>query len=809
MGELRLALRRLAKRPASTLASIASLACAISAAAVTWSVLSAVLIHPLSVKEPERLVVVATESAGRTGPIVTTGFDYPRYQQIRDSGPFERTVAQWSGTHLLLVDHGDLPVRTDVAFVTHDYFDVLGISAVLGREFVADDDRRGAVPVAVLTDRYWRHSFNADPTVIGRALNVEGKTVAIVGVLQPHFRGLNLSEKPDLYVAFHTIADIGSPRTNYFADSTHPSSPTAGMVIIGRLKHGASAREAGDQIGALPPVARRGERRLALPISVAAVPAAARPSMERFSTLLLVTVGLLLLIGCTTVGMLLLVRTEARRAEFAMCLALGASRVRLARGIALEGALLATAGALFALPIAGWLFGLIHGFELPGRISLELLELTVDRRVLIVCMATSACAVLLIALVAGVFGFRANVADALRSRSGVGAGSRRIVRPALVSAQIAVAVLLLAGAGLFARSLVGALALNPGLDMSRIVIGTVHLGAYGYTPERASEFFDALKSRLNAVPVLRSAAFSRWEGGMSAAGKLMIDGQHRQFPSLVSYVRVDEDYFRAMGIRVTSGRDFASDDRAGSPPVAIVSESFGRMLAEGGNPLGHSIEGFSSTDKTVTVVGVATDVITNVTVLEPLIIYLPESQGARSVSRDLVAVAATDPESARRAILAAVKGLDRQVTPVMLRTLQQRIGDQMAPQQLGATVLGALGTIAMLLTLLGTYVLADSMATMRMREMGIRAALGATRRQLGTIVLSETVRLAGVGIVAGLAVSWAAASTIRSFLFQVQPLDPWTLGTVSALILLLALAVSLRAALRAARVDLSLVLKAE
>jgi putative ABC transport system permease protein len=582
--------------------------------------------------------------------------------------------------------------------------------------------------------------------------------------------------------------------------------------VIGRLKPGASAREAADQIAALSPAAgrTRSERLLAMPVNIAAVPAAARPGMVRFSRLLAVTVGSLLLIGCAAVGMLLLVRTEARRAEFAMCLALGASRARLARGVALEGALLATAGALAALPVAAWLFSLVQVFQLPGGISLELLELRMDQRVLIACAAGSASAVLLIAIVAGTFGFRASVGDALRSKSG---GSVRLsgrgIRTILVSAQVAVAVMLLAGAGLFIRSLTSALTLNAGIDMSRVVIGTIHVGAYGYTPERSSDFFEALKTRLNATPALHAAAFSRWEGGMTSFGKLQINGQDRQFPSLVSYIRVDPDYFRAMNIRITAGRGFEPGDVAGGPPVAIVSESFGRQIADGGKTMGSVIEGFSSADKPVTVVGVASDVITNVTVLEPLIIYLPDSQGAPSVSRDLVAVAAINATDARREILAAVRGLDPKVTPVALRTLEERVADQMAPQILGGTVLGALGTLALLLTLLGTYVLADWMATARMREMGIRAALGATRRQLGSIVLSETIRLVGLGIIVGLGLAWLGAGTIRSFLFQVRPLDPATLAIVAVSMLLLALLVSLRAALRAAHVDLATVLKAE
>ena len=813
MDELRLAVRRLLKRPASTLASIATLACAIGAAAVTWSALSAVLINPLPVHDPGRLYVVANERLGRSGPIVSTGFVYPKFQQVREAGVFEQTVGQWGSPHLLLVNARDVPARAEVSFVTHDFFDVLGVRIPLGREFTADDDRRGAAPVAVLTDRYWRRTFNADPTVVGQTIVVAGKTATIVGVLARGFRGLDLTEKPDIYFAFHTISEVGGPGTNYFAETNIRMSPTADMVILGRLKTAQHSSEAGNRIAALdppPPPGRRAPRVFVMPATVAAIPDAVRPGMTRFSRLLGVTVGLLLFIGCTTVGMLLLIRTEARREEFSMCMALGASRGRLARGIAIEGALLATAGSLLALPVASWLFGLIQVFQLPGNISIEFLDLSLDTRVLASCIVAASAAVLLIAGVAGVFGFRADVADALRARAGATPStSKRAIRAGLVAAQVAVAVTLVAGAGLLTRSLVAALSLNPGLDMSRLVIGTIPLGQYGYTPQRAAEFFETLQTRLSASPSFEAVAISRWEGGMSAAGKIQVDGSARQFPSLVSYIRVDEHYFRAMGIRIVEGRNFSADDRDTSPPVTVVSESLARMLADDGRSLGRRMAGFSAAAKPLEVVGVASDVITNVTAMEPLIIYLPVSQGAPTLTKDLTVRVVSDVSAAKAHIVATVKQLDPQVTSTTLRSMEERIAEQMAPQQLGATVLGALGAIAVLLTLLGTYVLAESMASARMKEMGIRAALGATRRQLGSIVLADTAKLAGIGIVAGLGLAWLGTSTIRSFLFQVEPFDPATLGGVSALILILALAVSLRAALRVARVDLASVLRNE
>ena len=810
MDELRLALRRLLKRPASTLASIATLAAAIGAAAVTWSALSAVLVSPLPVHDADNLLVVGTQIQRRTGPAVITSFLYPKYHQARESGVFEHTVAQWGSSFLLLVNSGDGTARTDVGFATHDFFEFLGVQPVLGREFAPDDDVRGATPVAVLTDRYWRTALRADPAVIGRTIDVAGKKVAIIGVLQPRYRGLNLAAKADLYLPFHTIADVADPLGNFFAEPNQQSSPTAGTMILGRLRAGVTRVEATTRLAALnPPLGRPAAPVVLLPVNQAAIPEAARPGMARFSRLLAATVGLLLFIGCTTVGMLLLIRTEARRAEFAMCMALGASRGRLARGIAIEGALLAAAGSVAALPVALWLFGLIRVFQLPGNISVELLELSLDARVLGATMGAAATAVLLIALVAGAFGFRADVADALRARTGVTPLSRRVSRGALVGAQVAVAVTLVGGAGLFARSLMAALSLNPGLDMSRVVMTTVTLRPHGYTPERAQIFFDTVRSRLEANPAIDSVSMRVYEGGMSSSGQLTVNGVARRFPSTVFYIRIDEPFFRTLSVRMIEGRNFTADDRAGSPPVALVTESFGRMLAEGGSPLGRRLSGMSIADAPIEIVGVVSDTITNVEVLEPLILYLPLAQGRPSVARDVTARAAGDVEDAQRAILAAVKEIDPQVIPTPPRTLEERMADQMGPQQLGMTVLGALGTIAVLLTLLGTYVLAESMASSRMKEMGIRAALGATRRQLGAIVLTDTARLTVAGIAAGLALAWLGTTTIRSFLFQVEPFDPLTIGAVATSILVLALAVSLRAALRVARVDLAHVLRNE
>ncbi|MEX2660615.1 MAG: FtsX-like permease family protein, partial [Vicinamibacterales bacterium] len=602
--------------------------------------------------------------------------------------------------------------------------------------------------------------------------------------------------------------------TNYLSERTHQSSPTSGVTIVARLAAGTSPAQATARLAALaPPADERLRGTLAVsPVNVEALPQTSRAAVAQFSRLLAATVGLLLFIGCTTVGLLLLLRTEARREEFAMCLALGASRGRLARGVALEGFVLALCGATLALPVALWLFELVQAYQLPGGVTIELLDLSLDGAVLAAAGGAGVAAVLLISLIAGVFGFRADLADALRAKAGATPrAARRAARTALITAQVAVALFLLAGAGLFARSLTAALNLNAGLDPARLIPVSVALAPYGYTPERAAAFFDELQARLAANPSIHSVSATVGRGGMG--GAMPIDGVPRKFPTNVDFTAVDQHYFETLGTHVLSGRNFSADDRATSPFVGIVSESFGRLLADGGSPIGRRITMPyripPAPAPQVEIVGVVPDVIASVRVMEPLVLYLPMAQQYPIASRTFLARSAADANAARVQILQTIKQLDLAVTPAPMYTMQEQFGRQMSAQRFAATVLGALGSIAVLLTLLGAYVLADSMATMRMREMGIRAALGATRRQLGSIVLAETGRLIGIGIVAGLGLAWLAAGTIRAFLFQVQPLDPITLGGASALILVLTLAVSLRAALRVARVDLAQVLRHE
>lgn len=826
MDDARFAWRRLRTHALAAAASVVTLACAIGAGSATWSLVTSLLLSPLPVADADRLFVLSARFPTREGTVFTTGsFQYPDYLRIRDSGAFAGLAA--GDTFEMLVGAGDgRPQPRAVAFVSHDYFETLGVMLQAGRTFTAAEDRRRLPVPAVISDRFWRGALSGDPAAIGRELRIptraagNGATVeraTVIGVAPPGFRGLNLAEAPDLYVPLHAVATLATGFPNPFSDKDARSSPSAWIGVVGRLPAGASVDDVSSRLARLAPfsaVCGTSCTHTLTPVNVAAVPEAARAGMVGFTRLLATTVGLLLLIGAASVGVLLLVRTEARRDELALCLALGGTRLSLARGIVIEGAMLSLAGALAAVPVTAWLFSAARTFQLPGGVDLDLLALTIDRRVWVAAAVGALGAAVMTSLIAGAFGFAPNVADVLRSRAG---GTRRVTRrrtrAALVVAQVAVAVVLVAGAGLFARSLAAALTLNSGFDAGRIVTAPLDLDAYGYLPPRAASFFAEVRARLDGSPDLDSVSFVRREGAMTSIGRITVNGEPRQFPSTVAYTAVDDRYFQTMGMRIIEGRNFTARDGATAPLVAIVSASLARELGRGKSAIGMRITETRrrppAPPAVAEVVGVVPDVITSVRDTEPLTLYYALAQREPTSRAAVFARVRADDARAAAAISSAVARTDPVVEPGPIQTIEEQLARQMAPQRLGIFVLGGLGAIAVLLTLLGTYVLAESMAATRTREMSIRAALGAGRLRLGGLILRETLVLVGAGIAAGLALAWVGGNGIRAFLFRVEPLDAFTLSVVSLGILSLALLVSLRPAVSAARVDLSHALREE
>ena len=337
----------------------------------------------------------------------------------------------------------------------------------------------------------------------------------------------------------HAVGAVGDRVTNYFSDPIPPaaSSPSTWIGIGGRLKPGMTAGETARRLNSLLSREPGSGRWTLTNVNTMAIPVD-RSGTVKFSQLLAMTVGLILLIGCLSTGMLLLVRTEARKDEFAMRLALGASRARLVQGIMVEGVVLSLAGAVLALPVSDILLKGLQTFELPGRIRISSINLAVDGRVLAALGSAAVAACMLIALVAAVYGFSVDVGSGLRART----GATRKTRSVLVAAHVAVALVLLSGAGLLVRSLVEALRLNSELETGQIVTGRLSLSPYGYTPARSEELFRDLRQRLAGNPSIESASFSMEYVGMSQGGSLTIDGIERTPPGYVRFVFVDDRF---------------------------------------------------------------------------------------------------------------------------------------------------------------------------------------------------------------------------------------------------------------------------
>ena len=800
MSDIRLAARRLRRQCWTTVVSTLALACGIGATAAAWSLFSQVVLRPLPVHDPDRLVIVGSRFHQH---------GYPLYAALRESGVFEGVAAVGSRT---------LPVGRDrtvpglAYFASHEFFDVLGIRPTLGRDFEPEDDRRGAPLVAMLSDRYWRRELGARPDVVGAQVVVSGRSAVVIGIVPRDFRGLDLTEPADIYLPLHAAAHPEWPATIPNLLDQDATRAAAWLTIVGRLGASVDAAQVTARLRTLlPDVVRSNGTRAVTSLSDAAIPRSAVWSTQSFGLLVGVTMALLLAIGCLAAGVLLLLRTEARRDEFAVCLALGASRRRLIRGVVMEGALLALAGLLLAVPASAWLLAGTRAFELPDGVQVDLSLVSVDPSALLVAGATALVATLTVSIAAGGFVFAVGVTGGRRPHPGATPRlARARTRTFLAAGQVALSVVLLAGATLFARSLAGALAVGPGDSIRRLVTGTIDPRDYGHTNEQAAQFFGALEQRLRSHPAIVAVSIAKPYTN-SLGGVTLVDGVPHQFASFIYYQGVDEQYFATLGLPAIAGRGFSASDGEDSRSVAIVSESFARLLARGGDPVGRRLGPiwWRPKDTSATIVGVVPDVVTNLTLRSPYVIYMPVAQMPGRARRTFFVRTPADPDATIDIVTGAIRAIDPAIVPPSMQTIGERVDEQLRAQRIGMLAMGGVGVASVLLTALGAYVLAASLVMRRRRELGIRAALGASRSHLGLIVLREAGVVAVGGVLAGVAIVRAGLEPIRAFLFQIEPFDPPSVVSAATVLLLLVAAVSLKPALAAMRVDVARTLAEE
>ena len=805
IADFRYAFRRIVKAPMASVAAVLALACGISAAAGTWNLLSSLLITPLPMVATNELFEISIERVVPPRLVFDSGHAYRAYEAVRDSGVFSEVAVSGVRPVRLGADQNDAAV--DAAFVSTGFFTTLGVTPQAGRDFAEVDDHRGRSPVVILSDGFWRRSLGTDPAVLGREVAVSGLQVSVIGIAPAHFRGLRLGRPVDLFFPLESARELVEGGENLFAAPNTGYSPLNWLILTGRLDGVTPGAAVARLDGILEEVRGDNGRWLLTDVQTAAIPRAARPGVSRFMSLLGWTVALLLLTGSLGVGTLLRIRTESRRREFGIRLALGAPRLRLVGDVAAEAFILAAAGSVLALPLAVWELSLIRVFELPGRIAIESLSLPEAGSLLPSVGALGAVATVVITVAGAAFGLAAQPSVMRRLQ-----GSRDMpgsrARTALVATQVAITLVLLTGTGLFLRSVTAALALNPGYGAANLASGAISLPE-GYSEAGADALFRTIRDRMEASPAITSASVTSRRGAMSSGGELIVNGIGRRFPTAVWFTVVDEFYFPTIGLEVIGGRNFTGSD-AGGRPVAIVSESLARALGPD-RARGSRIAAFYTTAEgdrpEFEVVGVVPDLITDVAVLEPLTLYLPSSQRAGAANRELVFRSAADLAIAVEEATAIVRSEDSDIRLRPFRSLEQRISEQMGAQRFGVSVMSGLGVITVVLTGVGIYVLTELIVARRRQELAIRAALGAGAWALAMGIIREIVRPLGLGAASGLAIVWIGQDLIRSFLFQVQPLDIWTLLSGAAVLGLLAVVVSLRPLAAAVMPDLGRMLK--
>ena len=858
LQDLRYGVRSMLRQRTFTMVAVLTLALGIGTNTALFSVVDALLLKMLPVKEPERLVLFKSASPGEfspgaysgnwerdeaSGQNVMTSFPYQSYRRMREQKVVEGALSDvfaFGDVTLNVSADGQADVASGQA-VSGNYYAGLGVHALLGRALDDGDDRAGASPVAVLSHRYWQSRFGGDPGVIGKQITLNKAAFTVVGVTPPGFEGTGqVGSTQDV-----TFPLAWEPRL--YADPKSSRMHGAGewwLRLMGRLRPGAEAEQARAQLESAfrqsvieHRAARQTQAQAAGGNPIRELEPRDYPRLRltpggqgemdtRHSYapslyLLFGVAGLVLLIACANVANLLLGRAVVRQKEIGVRLALGASRLRLVRQLLTESVLLACLGGALGAVFALWIKNSLLAVSVWGGRGLAALEPRLDWRVLAFTLALALLTGLVFGLAPAWRATKVDLTPALKdSGRSSSAAARSLLSRGLVVLQIALSVLLLVGAGLFVRTLVNLYGVEVGFNTRNLLLFGVRPELVGYKDERRAQLYQQLSERLETVPGVQKVTFSRvpllgrvqttrsvyLRGALTAApdaeGRIKANGQ-----SNVHYVR--ENFLEVMEIPLLAGRPLGAQDDTRAPKVMVVNQAFAGRYFPGENPIGKRLTFDPGKPDEIEIVGLAKDAKYKRQRDEvPPTAYLSWRQGLGEMNEATLELrTAGDPTAVVSAVRRAVREVDGNLALNNVRPQAEQADQALSMERLFAKLMTLFGLLAQLLAAVGLFgVLAHSVAQ-RFREIGIRMALGAARRDVLTIILRQGMTLALLGVALGLAGAFGLTKYLESrtslsqMLYGVEGFDPLTYGVTAVFLMLVALSACYIPARRATKVD--------
>ena len=826
LHDLRFGLRSMRRSPGLTAVAVLSLALGIGANTAIFSLMNAVMLRQLPVKDPGRLVLFGKGTWGGNTDTLPDGswqlFSFPFYREVQQKNQvFSGVTAILS---IAMDVHGTIGASGNIEpmnaqLVSGTYFSVLGVKPALGRTFTpADDEAPGGHPVAVVSDDWWRQRFGRDPSIVGKKVTIGSTVYTIIGVTPPGFFGTTVDHSTHLWIPISMEKQV-SPGWNGLEDKRFQSN-----YILARLKPGVSIQHADANVNLLfkqalheftgPQPTRKQVQDIAH-ARIDLTSAATGLSHIRFQfskplQVLMAVVVLVLLIACANIANLLLARATTRNREIAVRQALGAGRMRLVRQLLTESLLLALIGGALGVALASLASRLLLMMVSTGPHPLPL-NVSPDASVLVFTFVLTLLTAVLFGTAPALRATQIEIVSSLKERGASSAQARSPLGKVLIVSQVGLSLVLLAGSGLFLRSLVNLSRVDTGFDKQNVLEFHVDEASVGYKEDaRVANLYRQIEQRVAAQPGIRAASFSFFTFNQGEwTGPVSVQGQVKSVPRDVVKNVVGSGYFQTMGIPLLVGRVFGPQDLSNSQKVAVINQTMARTYFPNESPIGRRFGDDPEHAGDIEVIGVVKNAKFEGLQEKPhAALYIPYSQHIQYLN-DFEVRYSGDPHAIIAEVRRAIGDIDRTLPVSGVTTLAAEVDDSIVNQRLVAQLSTFFGLLAVFLACIGIYGLMSYAVTRRTNEIGIRMALGARQSNVLWLVMKDVVILVGIGLAVGVPAALAGGRLVSNMLFGLAPADPLSLLAAVTLLLAVALLAGYLPARRASRVDPTVALRYE